>query len=436
MKADFDARGVPVGYFQLDSWWYFKDAGSGLLAGGLVEWKPQPTMFPDGLAAFQARLGLPLVAHNRWFAKDNAYRARYDFVEGPQMAFPTAGGVFGEFMDDAKAWGIATYEQDWLMSQFLGVPWLRQAPERAEDWMAWMNDAAVARGMTMQICMPGAAHLLDALDRPAVTTVRTSVDHMTERAKEAYWPPFHIVNMLAAAVGVWPFKDNFETTEFGAEQEALISVLSGGMVGVGDDRPATPADAMFLPNARPYLVRTLSRREAGTWVYAAAFDLATEHPERTDEDRLMSAFLYDADPLDGMYFLPAEVTDWHVDLAADLGVEGPAVVYDWRLRTASVVVDGFDMPPIEHYADFAYFVVAPILSNGLALVGETDAFVPVADRRFTSVAIEPDAVVATLAGAPGEVVAVRAFDARGGRLLDPVTTTIGADGTAVARVGR
>jgi len=461
VRADLQARGVPAGYLQLDSWWYFKDPGTGLLAGGLVEWKPKPEMFPQGLAAFQQQLGLPLILHNRWFAPKNVYRERYAFVDGPQMSFPASGEVFEEFLADAASWGAITYEQDWLITQFWGVPWLREAVGRAEQWMGWIHDAAVRHGLTVQLCMPGPGHLLDAVARPAFTTIRTSVDHMTERAKEAYWPPFHIVNMVAAAVGILPFKDNFLTTEFRAEAEALISVLSAGMVGIGDeighadpalvarigrpdglilkpDRPATPLDAMFLPNERPFLVRTWSDRAGlGRWVYLAAFNLALEHPERLDEDRFWSAVLYDGMPLTDLWHLPDRVTDSHVDLLADLHVTGPVVDYNWRTGEASVQRSGvLDLGPIEHFADYAYHILAPVLPNGLALIGEADKFVTLADRRFRSIEVQPDSLVVTVEGVPGESVTLLAFDAQFERLLAPVQVSIGPDGSATTTLSR
>jgi hypothetical protein len=461
VKADLDARGIPVGYFQLDSWWYFKESGAGLLAKGLVEWQPQPDLFPGGLASFRAALGLPLVAHNRWFAKQNAYRDDYAFVEGPAMALPASGDLYGRFMDDAKSWGVFTYEQDWLWNQWDGVPWLRERPERAEAWMGWMSDAATARGLTMQLCMASPAHVLDAVDRAAVTTVRTSVDHMTPFAKEAYWPAFHTVNLVTTALGLLPFKDNFLTTEFRAEGEALVSTLSAGMFGIGDalgtadaslvmracrmdglllkpDRPALPIDAMFLPNGRPYTVFTQSGREGlGTWTYLAAFNLGLEDPGRQDEDRVWSALLYEGLPLEDLYLLPARVTDLRVDPAADLdAVPGRAVLYDWRAGTARVVDGAFDLPPIPGYADHAYLVLAPLLSNGMALIGETAKFVTLADRRFRTIEVLPDAIRVTIEGVPGEEVTLLAFDGTAGKSIGPKVAKIKADGSAVETLSR
>lgn len=458
VRDDADERGIPYGYFQIDSWWYFKDKGL-LSPGGLIRWEPQPEMFPDGLAAFSHELGLPLIAHNRWFAKNNDYRDDYPFFDDREMAFPLDGAIFGHFMDNALSWGIETYEQDWLISQFWGVSYLRNGVDHAENYMAWMNDAAVDHGMTMQLCMAGAAFLLDALDRPAATTIRTSIDYHRDLSKESYWPQFHTVNMLAAAVGLWPFKDNFQSSEDHGEAEALISNLSAGMVGPSDrigladaellgrtcrddglllkpDRPATPLDAMFLPHARPYLTRTFSERPQGRWTYLAGYHLAREHPDRTMLDVGWAYISYGMKYVGNMFVFPDHITNWRVDLAADLGIDGPVVVYDWRNGAAEIVTDAFDMPAFEDLYDFAYFVLAPILDNGLALIGEPEKFITLADKRFVDLVVREDSVEVTLVGVPGETIKVLAYDADAGAMLTPINTTIGEDGTAPAIVSR
>lgn len=461
VKADADARGVPYGYMQLDSWWYYQAPGGGLGSqGGLVRWEPQPEMFPEGLAAFRHRLGLPLITHNRWFALENDYRDSHPFVEDQTMALPLDRGVFDEFMQNAVSWGVCTYEQDWLVNQFWGVSHLRSAAGNAEAWMGDMDAAASGQGLTMQLCMAGPAHLMDALDRPAVTSIRTSIDYSAGVSKESFWPFFHQVNLLAWAVGLLPFKDNFHAAERCGTQEALISALSAGMVGVGDrlgeadpallkrtcrddglllkpDRPAFPVDAMFLDHRRPYLVSTVSSREGrGAWTYLAAFHLASDHPERTAADELFAAIAYDGKPLGDMFVWPRSVTDWHVDLKRDLGISSPVVVYDWRTGGAFVAEESFEMPEIEHLYDFAYFVLAPLFSNGLALIGERDKFVTLADRRFVSIDEEADALVVRIAGVVGEEVTLLAHDADAGRLLDPVPVRIDANGEADAVLSR
>ncbi|MBI5527779.1 MAG: hypothetical protein HY897_15720 [Deltaproteobacteria bacterium] len=458
VESDADARGIPYGYFQLDSWWYFKEGTGGVL-GGLVRWEPIPQMFPEGLAAFRDRLGLPLVAHNRWFAKENDYRGRYPFTEGKDMSLPLDRGPYDEFMQNAAAWGIFTYEQDWLMNQFQGVPHLREGAGNAARWMRDLNDAAAAQGLTIQLCMPGAAHLLSAVDLPVVTTSRTSMDYHRDVCKECFWPQFHTVNLLAWAAGVLPFKDNFQSAEDHAEAEALVSALSAGMVGLGDkvgdadaalisrtcrqdglilkpERPAYPLDAMFLPHKRPYTVATHSTSPAGTWTYLAAFHLASGHPERTIEDENYALFAYSGLPLGEMFVHPKKVSDWDVDLPADLGIADKAVLYDWRTGEAEVVEGRFEIPKIEHLYDHAYFVLAPIFENGLALLGETQKFITMADKRFVSVVPEADSVRVTLSGVPGETVTLKAYDTRARQMLEPVTVTIAPDGTTEADLSR
>ena len=158
-----------------------------------------------------------------------------------------------------------------------------------------------------------------------VIQVRTSGDYQAIVPKWYYWPSFQTTSVLAYAVGIWPFKDNFQSSSFQRPlrneywplEEALISTLSAGVVGPGDkigradarllnrtcrkdglllkpDRPAFPIDAMFLPHARPYVTATESRRAGvGTWTYVAAYLLARDHPDRSGADRLWAFVSYD-----------------------------------------------------------------------------------------------------------------------------------------------
>src|SRR5207248_3334697 len=87
-------EGIPIRYLQLDSWWYYKTLteptgktgapknpalpqGEWNRYGGLLKYEAHPALFRDGLAAFQKRVGLPLIAHNRWIDPASPYRERY-----------------------------------------------------------------------------------------------------------------------------------------------------------------------------------------------------------------------------------------------------------------------------------------------------------------------------------------------------------------------
>lgn len=463
VKQDADDRGIPYGYMQLDSWWYFKEKGDGILsaaAGGLILWEPQPEMFPDGLVSFQEKLGLPLVAHNRWFAVDNGYVDDHEFIFEEKMALPVGQALFDHFMEDAIEWGVFTYEQDWLVTQYWGLDWLRNGVGHAAQWVQAMHDAAFDAGLTMQMCMAGTANLMQAASLPAVTTIRTSVDYAKNVSKETYWPQFHTVNMLAAAVGIWPFKDNFQMSEKWGEAEALISSLSAGMVGSGDaigkadpqllartcmadglllkpDRPATPVDAMFLGHKRPFITSTFSDQPAlGRTLYLAAYLLARKHPERTAWDRAWFQLRYDDKDPGDMFVFPDQVTDWHVDLKQDLGIDGPAVIYNWRTGDADLVQNEFDIPAMEHLYDHSFFVIAPIQANDLALIGETGKHITLADARFKSIDVTDDSIEVTLAGVPGEEVSLLAFDTDAGQLLEPMTVVVDDNGVGVGLLRR
>jgi len=468
VKVDADAKGIPYGYMQLDSWWYFKARENG---GGLVRWEPKPSMFPDGLETFQARLGLPRVLHNRCFAAENDYRDDHPFIvddDGPDgMALPLDRGVFDEFMENARTWGAFTYEQDWLISQYWGIPYLREGVGRAETWMDAINDAAADQGLTLQLCMAGPAHFMDSVRMPSATTIRTSIDYIPNMPETMFWPQFHTVNMIAWAVGLLPFKDNFQTTphqrpilsEPHGAQEALISALSAGMVGPSDrvgtsdaalilrtcradglllkpDRPATPIDAMFLPHERPFITTTWSHREGiGVWRYVAAYSLFRGGPIQRLTDNFFSRINYGV-PIAEMFVFPERVRDRRIDLQKDLGMESTAIAYNWRTGSAFEVEGAFDLPVLSGRADYAYFVLAPVLTNGLALIGEVEKFVTLADRRFTSIEILEDGIHVDLDGVPGESVTLRGYDTISSRMLDPVDVEIGPGGTAEAVLRR
>lgn len=453
VKAEADARGIPYRYFQIDSWWYYTKK-PGLVVQGAKRWAPRPDVFPDGLPAFRDRLGLPLIAHTRWFAPDNEHARDFPFIIEDKVAIPSGRAFFDHVMSDAASWGIQTYEQDWLMPQFWWMDHLRNGVDHNAEWLKNMDDAAVDRGLTMQICMAGAAHVMDSVNRRSWTTVRSSIDYKPGYSKESYWPQFHIANMIVHAVGLLPFKDNFRTAEKHGEAEALISALSAGMVGPSDeadqqnaelinrtcrsdglllkpDRPAAPIDAMFLPHNRPFITATHSHREGvGRWIYLAAYHFARRHPDRRVVDRLFARLTYDGNTMDRFFVFPKRVTDWRVDLEKDLGVRGPVVTYDWRTRTAAVVEGALVLPKIERLYDFDYLVFAPVFANGLALIGETGKFVTVADKRFAEIDADGDDIQLKVLGAPGETVSLSAFDVRRNQPIAPVSATIGPEGEA------
>ncbi|QEC70400.1 sialate O-acetylesterase [Arachidicoccus ginsenosidivorans] len=95
LKKYYDDNDIPIGYMQLDSWWYEKSnysatgvkgpgyknsklpTGAWNLYGGLMDYVADPFVFPDELKGFQGKLGVPLVTHNRWVDPRSPYNEQY-----------------------------------------------------------------------------------------------------------------------------------------------------------------------------------------------------------------------------------------------------------------------------------------------------------------------------------------------------------------------
>jgi len=415
VRKDGIERDIPYGYFQIDSWWYPKAEGKGLLSaarGGALRWEPIPEMFPQGLPAFQQELKLPLVAHNRWYDRNSPYCQRYECVYGEgdrNAALPIDPEFWDEIMGNAVKYGVRVYEQDWLDTQYDMIPWLRSGLGHAESWFDTLVKTAAGHGLTMQLCMASPGFFLEQVKFPNVTTVRASGDYLAGLPKTFFWRDFHQTSLFAYAVGLWPFKDNFQSAsgqrrvrnERWPYEEALISILSAGMVGPSDrigaadrellmktcrrdgvllkpDRPAFPIDLMFLDTRKPWIVTTRSSHSIGDTYYLAAFNILGQ----TDSDRSVSL--------------------------ADLGLTGKYLLYNYRTGRAGPepALIKFGRLPLN---DAFYCVLCPLLENGAALIGETAKFVTMSRKRFPSARFAEGKLKLEVEGVPGEEVVVSLY---------------------------
>ena len=124
------------------------------------------------------------------------------------------------------------------------------------------------------------------------------------------------------------------------------------------------------------------------------------------------------------------------DLApTDLSDAASHVVYEGWGAAANLTVSTFDSwtLPACNSSDFRLAHVAPVFSNGWAYLGEPAKWVPVAEARTLSVAVDGDGVSVELAGAAGEAVAL-AFYAPNGTVVGCATELDAAGGGGV-RVG-
>jgi hypothetical protein len=387
VRDDFARMGLPLGYLQLDSWWYRK--------GATGDWNPQPDqwqfgihtyeaspdLFPEGLAAFHDRLGLPLVTHARWIDAKSPYRDKYSISNNV--------AVDPRYWNDVAAYlkrsGVATYEQDWLDSRATANFTLADQ----DAFMDNMAAALAANGITMQYCMPTPRHVLQGSKYSNLTTIRISEDRFEKRS----WRQALYASRLASAVGIWPWVDVFPSNE---ETNLLIATLSAGVVGASDaigaanvanlqraaradgvlvkpDAPLVPTDSTFLAEARkdtaPMVAYTYTDHGPSRAVYAFAF-------RRGDATTAT--------------FTPSET-----------GLAGALFAYDVR-RRAGTVVDAAAPLTLDLSQDWANFVLVPVNGSGIAVVGDTGKFAPRGRTRIAALTELDDAVVVHVTFAPGE----------------------------------
>ncbi|NNM85431.1 MAG: hypothetical protein HKL96_06730 [Phycisphaerales bacterium] len=402
LKKQFASEHIPLHYIQLDSWWYQKSnrsvSGRPLGAmndkiaqgtwnhyGGTMLYKAAPELFPDGLAAFQHQLGLPLITHARWIDPASPYHKKYL--------------ISGVAAIDARWWnhivhylyrsGVICYEQDWLNEIYRHSPAMASTPGIGKAFTGNMATACEKYGLAMQYCMETPRFLLQGAHYGNLTSVRVATDGFCpDRYNDAIYN-----DAFARAIGSWPWVDNFRSTE---TENILIATLTAGPVGVSDalgkesasnifrairadgvivkpDEPLVPTDQTILNDAR-HLSRPL---------IAATF--AHQNP-RTDY-----VFICRRDGDRGEFTVTP----------TSLGISGQCYIYNLRthngrVQAATVAISGHLKP-----AMWKYYELCPITS-GMALLGDTAQFVPTGRSRIPHVAISHDTLAIALRFAKGE----------------------------------
>jgi len=389
---EFAAKGVPLGYLQLDSWWYPKgvsDSWQGDATnnrGGVYLYQPDPTLFPNGLAAFQQQLGLPLLTHCRWIDGASPYRSQYAM----SLNVIVDAGFWTQTMAFLKASGVATFEQDWLNVNSLPATNLNDPHAFMDDMAA----AAASNGLNLQFCMELPRHYLQSSIYSNLLTLRGSIDRF-DRTK---WDSFLYCSRLAGAVGAWPWSDNFPSSE---SRSLLLSTLSAGPVGVGDALGAVNAGNL-LKAVRPdgVIVKPDLPLEPLDQNYlndAGGLNLPMVAATRVCNGTLCALYLFS-------YARNSANTNASFVPAA-LGVCGDAYVFDYFAQTGSVVSNGaafsFATTTGTETAGGTFHVVVPIGPSGIAFLGDTNKFVTLGKKRISELS-DTGVVNATVQFAAGE----------------------------------
>jgi uncharacterized protein (TIGR03437 family) len=380
VRDDFARLGIPLGYMQLDSWFYPKGPNADWNdGGGIYLYEAAPALFPQGLKAFREQLGLPLVTHARWIDASSPYHQQYQF-SGNVSVDPRYWADIMGYLADAR---VAAYEQDWLNEQ-------AQTADTLDDPDAFLDNmaqAAAANGLTIQYCMAMPHDFLYTTKYNNVTTLRVSSD----RYDRSNWNAFLYTSRFASAIGVWPWSDVFMSPE---TENVLLATLSAGVVGVGDaigqlnkanlmrvirgdglivkpDSPLVPLDDAYVHEAKHQTVpmQAAAVTDFGGW-----------------QARYLIA--YDGGPGAAASFRPAS-----------LGFSGSTYVYNYFTGSGRVV-DAQDTYT-EAIGNLNYYVAVPIGASGIAFLGDTGHFVPLGKKRIAQVA-DSGVLQATVLFAAGE----------------------------------
>jgi len=386
VRDEFRTMHIPLGYVQLDSWFYPKGhdgqwRSADPLGGGTYLYQAASDLFPEGLAAFQKKLGVSLITHNRWIDERSPYRRTYA-MSGNVSIDPR---LWAKWMSFLHISGVRMYEQDWLAGP--AVP--RRDLYSGEAFMNAMSRAARNEGITLQYCMPLPRHFLQGTNYSNLLTIRTSGD----RFNKDQWRPFLFNGRLASALGEWPWTDVFMSTE---TSNLLLSTLSGSSVGVGDaigmmdwrnlrrvvrsdglivkpDDSITPLDFAYLDaaNNRSSPIVASAHTYHGGSVTSYVFAFAQSSEERTTT----------------------------VSVGA-LGYDAPVFAYNYfsgegtYLRPAQALT--FALPD-----DGAYWIVIPVGASGVGFLGDIGKFIPDGRARVASLR-NANVLVARILFAKGE----------------------------------
>ncbi|XP_071115649.1 uncharacterized protein [Haliotis cracherodii] len=431
--------GVPARYIQFDEWWYYWDNDH-----GVVTWSAQPKVFPNGMQWLYNKTGYPVVAHSMYWSSNTTYATanggKYEFlIDGPK-SLPLEERFWTDLLAESRKWGLFVYEQDYLGTEFQQIKKLLTDIDLGSQWLTQMGNGAAKNGLTIQYCMSLPRHALQSLEIPVVTQARVSHDN---RPNTDNWK-IGVTSLLAWAIGISPFKDNFWTTKVepgngynGTEPHtslnAVVATLSTGPVGISD------------------MVGGMNRTLIMKSVNADGLILKPSRPATAIDNRLRKMAWSDFEGPDGevwsTYSDFGGKNKYGIVLAADLqgsytmtpcmaGYQGFPSSMVFPANDPNKIQPLTDPQPLTMSGctttDFCLFYVSPVLTfNGkqVLIQGELDKWVPMSPQRVTGINIADDITI-SLTGAAKEKVSFW-FNVDG--KSTPVACTLGAGGLATLR---
>lgn len=272
LVSHYKVHDIPIGSYQLDSWWYQKDGNR--YTSGITSWEPKKetigknfnSLIPlhnkerktslfteDRLSYVQRILKKPIGAHFKQLSNDAVYvkGRESEFIRDP-FSIPKNEDVsyqlFKEIFTHPK-WELSYVIHDWLSYMYDHHPALRNI-DVAEGYLRGMDRAALeipatsnASGhLSLQLCMTQPHLTLFSVTMQSVSHIRSTSDSRSffvEGKKRWRWHFYSSV--LIHALGKYPFYDHRHSRKSlnlhknrQIELELIWIALSGGPLGLGD----------------------------------------------------------------------------------------------------------------------------------------------------------------------------------------------------------
>ncbi len=471
VKAYAASAGLPYGHVQFDSWWYYRADGSdksGVPLGGVTNWTAMPSIFPSGLPFVFKNVthGMPVMAHNRYWATNNVYAANpltpigpsayrgptFNFTWGEEAGLPTSVEFWDNLFSINSDWGLSVYEQDWLCTTVQHMPVLQQQVFVGGDWLRQMGEGAYRHGLSVQYCMSYPRHVLQSVEIPAVTQARASNDYQSQ-AQIFDYDQWRIgeSSLWVAAIGICPSKDSFWTmpnsqfdphydpffnvSERRNRLESVSATMSNGVVQISDrigfsnrelilrscmadgtilspDFSATPSESCFASRATAAANLLFLQPVAPCGAFVGAV-----HGTSTDFGAAGTFFYVLSVSLLTSYNLTGSdiCRSWgykarfcaNASQAMWLAYEANTTSSLHLMSTA--LTEPLQLSTSDEYS-FQYFTLAPVplivqqQRHGFVFLGEKNKWIGASSARFTSITTSggPTSLRVELRGASGE----------------------------------
>jgi hypothetical protein len=400
VKEEANLLEIPYLYYSLGSWFYPKN-------NGLIEWRAMENIFPGGMTALQEILQSGLVCAISWFSEGNIYRPLSEnWIEGSiikkkkeiKCLLPFDTAVWENVFQISRSWNCFILQFEELDEIWEIFPILKKEPYLFKDFLKIIADLCEKYKYKIIISkVPSAMLPVFASFNCFIQAVNSDEGYESCLKCSGKLPDRLSSSLMFWSYGFWPSKSTVFSMPYrgthelppektrGFQLDVLISALSGSMIALGDaigsqnskiilqtcrddgllfkpERPLLPIDLMFIPNNKPYVCSTYSVNGGKQWHYVLSV--------LTDDNKNIERFI----------------------TLQDLGIaSGKWVYFDYFDKLvmsidAETKLCGYgNYNGLNKYMDHHYAVIAPLYSNGVALIGLRDKYITAPSTVFQSI---------------------------------------------------